>query len=196
MTSRLSASSWSVMQVCGVDAGFGRGSYRWLSTCSTYRNIEEPVLERGLDCCCAVQINTAHLLITLEELKYQTWPQNSIRAQRGAARALRGRGLHQAPLFTTSSKQLPPSCGTCSWINCFFALTSATACHQSESSVHAASNTAAVTLRAICLHHCSLSASQSNTLGMAVTTQSSSYPHATVTAQAGKRIMRRYTAHV
>jgi hypothetical protein len=46
--------------------------------------------------------------------------------QGGAARALRGRGLHQAPLFTTVSKQLPPSYGTCSWIHCFYAHTSAT----------------------------------------------------------------------
>ena len=43
---------------------------------STYRNIEEPVLKGRSGCCCAVQINTVHLLTTLEELEYQTWPQD------------------------------------------------------------------------------------------------------------------------
>jgi hypothetical protein len=45
---------------------------------STYRNIEEPVLKGRSGCCCAVQINTVHLLTTSEELEYQTWPQNDI----------------------------------------------------------------------------------------------------------------------
>jgi hypothetical protein len=45
---------------------------------STYRNIEEPVLKGRSGYCCAVQINTVHLLTTLEELEYQTWPQNHI----------------------------------------------------------------------------------------------------------------------
>jgi len=45
---------------------------------STYRNIEEPVLKGRSGCCCAVQINTVHLLTTPEELEYQTWPQNHI----------------------------------------------------------------------------------------------------------------------
>jgi hypothetical protein len=45
---------------------------------STYRNIEEPVLKGISDCCCAIQINTVHLLTTLEELEYQTWPENHI----------------------------------------------------------------------------------------------------------------------
>jgi hypothetical protein len=45
---------------------------------STYRNIEEPVLKGRSGCCCAVQINTVHLLTTLEELEYQTWPQDHI----------------------------------------------------------------------------------------------------------------------
>jgi hypothetical protein len=55
---------------------------------STYRNIEEPVLKGRSSCCCAVQINTVHLLTTLEELEYQTWPQNHIPEKlrcRGAA---------------------------------------------------------------------------------------------------------------
>lgn len=55
---------------------------------STYRNIEEPVLKGISGCCCAVQINTVHLLTTLEELEYQTWPQNHIPEKlkcRGAA---------------------------------------------------------------------------------------------------------------
>ena len=45
---------------------------------STYRNIEEPVLKGRSGCCCAVLINTVHLLTTLEELEYQTWPQDHI----------------------------------------------------------------------------------------------------------------------
>jgi hypothetical protein len=45
---------------------------------STYRNIEEPVLKGRSGYCCAVQINTVHLLTTLEELEYQTWPKNHI----------------------------------------------------------------------------------------------------------------------
>jgi hypothetical protein len=45
---------------------------------STYRNIEEPVLKGISGCCCAIQINTVHLLTTLEELEYQTWPENHI----------------------------------------------------------------------------------------------------------------------
>jgi hypothetical protein len=56
---------------------------------STYRNIEEPVLRGRSGCCCAVQINTLHLLTTLEELEYQTWPQNHIPEKlrcRGAVR--------------------------------------------------------------------------------------------------------------
>jgi hypothetical protein len=55
---------------------------------STYRNIEEPILKGRSGCCCAVQINTVHLLTTLEELEYQTWPQNHIPEKlrcRGAA---------------------------------------------------------------------------------------------------------------
>ena len=43
---------------------------------STYRNIEEPVFKGRSGCCCAVQINTVHLLTTLGELEYQTWPQD------------------------------------------------------------------------------------------------------------------------
>jgi len=39
---------------------------------STYRTIEEPVLEGTSGCCCAVQINTVHLLATSGELEYQT----------------------------------------------------------------------------------------------------------------------------
>lgn len=45
---------------------------------STYRNIEEPLLKGRLGCCRAVQINTVHLLTTLEELEYQSWPQDHI----------------------------------------------------------------------------------------------------------------------
>ena len=45
---------------------------------STYRNIEESVLKGRSGYCCAAQINTVHLLTTLEELEYQTWPQNHI----------------------------------------------------------------------------------------------------------------------
>jgi hypothetical protein len=45
---------------------------------STYRTIEEPILKGALGCCCAVQIHTVHLLTTLEELEYQTWPQSHI----------------------------------------------------------------------------------------------------------------------
>jgi hypothetical protein len=45
---------------------------------STYRTIEEPVLKGTSGCCCALQINTVHLLATLEELEYQTWPVNRI----------------------------------------------------------------------------------------------------------------------
>lgn len=45
---------------------------------STYRTIEEPVLKGTSGCCCAVQINTVHLLTTLEQLEYQTWPENHI----------------------------------------------------------------------------------------------------------------------
>jgi DNA segregation ATPase FtsK/SpoIIIE-like protein len=45
---------------------------------STYRNIEEPLLKGISGCCCAIQINTVHLLTTLEELEYQTWPENHI----------------------------------------------------------------------------------------------------------------------
>ena len=43
---------------------------------STYRNIEEPLLKGRSGCCCAVQINTVHLLTILEKLEYQTWPQD------------------------------------------------------------------------------------------------------------------------
>jgi hypothetical protein len=46
------------------------------------------VLKGRSGCCCAVQINTVHLLSTLEELEYQTWPQNHIPEKlrcRGAA---------------------------------------------------------------------------------------------------------------
>jgi hypothetical protein len=39
---------------------------------STDRAIEEPILKGASGCCCAVQINTVHLLTTLEELEYQT----------------------------------------------------------------------------------------------------------------------------
>jgi hypothetical protein len=45
---------------------------------STYRAMEEPVLKGTSGCCCAVQINTVHLLTTFEELEYQTWPENRI----------------------------------------------------------------------------------------------------------------------
>jgi hypothetical protein len=45
---------------------------------STYRTIEEPILKGASGCCCAVQIHTVHLLTTLEELEYQTWPENRI----------------------------------------------------------------------------------------------------------------------
>jgi hypothetical protein len=45
---------------------------------STYRNIEEPVLKGKSGCCGAVQINAVYLLTTLEELEYQTWPENRI----------------------------------------------------------------------------------------------------------------------
>jgi hypothetical protein len=43
---------------------------------STYRTIEEPALKGASGSCCAVQINTVHLLTTLEVLEYQTWPEN------------------------------------------------------------------------------------------------------------------------
>jgi hypothetical protein len=57
---------------------------------STYRTIEEPVLRGTSGCCCAVQINTVHLLATLEELEYQTWPENHIpkRLRCGGANSL------------------------------------------------------------------------------------------------------------
>jgi hypothetical protein len=45
---------------------------------STYRTLEEPILKGALGCCCAVEIHTVHLLTTLEELEYQTWPENRI----------------------------------------------------------------------------------------------------------------------
>jgi hypothetical protein len=45
---------------------------------STYRTIEEPILKGASGCCCAVQIHTVHLLTTLGELEYQTWPQSHI----------------------------------------------------------------------------------------------------------------------
>jgi hypothetical protein len=45
---------------------------------STYRNIEEPVLKGKSGCCGAVRINAVYLLTTLEELEYQTWPENRI----------------------------------------------------------------------------------------------------------------------
>lgn len=45
---------------------------------STYRTIEEPILKGASGCCCALQIRTVHLLTTLEELEYQTWPQSHI----------------------------------------------------------------------------------------------------------------------
>jgi hypothetical protein len=45
---------------------------------SSYRTIEEPVLKGTSGYHCAVQINTVHLLATLEELEYQTWPENRI----------------------------------------------------------------------------------------------------------------------
>lgn len=37
----------------------------------TYRTIEELMLKGISDNCCAVQINTVHLLIKLRELEYQ-----------------------------------------------------------------------------------------------------------------------------
>lgn len=37
---------------------------------STYRNIEEPVLERRSRCCSAIQTNAVYLLTILEELEY------------------------------------------------------------------------------------------------------------------------------
>jgi hypothetical protein len=45
---------------------------------STYRTIEEPVLKGVSGCYSAKQINTVHLLATLGELEYQTWPENRI----------------------------------------------------------------------------------------------------------------------
>jgi len=45
---------------------------------STYRTLEEPILKGASGCCCAVEIHTVHLLTTLEELEYQTWPENRI----------------------------------------------------------------------------------------------------------------------
>jgi hypothetical protein len=45
---------------------------------SSYRTIEEPVLKGTSGYHCAVQINTVHLLAPLEELEYQTWPENRI----------------------------------------------------------------------------------------------------------------------
>jgi hypothetical protein len=45
---------------------------------STYRTIEEPILKGASGCCCTVRIHTIHLLTTLEELEYQTWPQSHI----------------------------------------------------------------------------------------------------------------------
>jgi hypothetical protein len=41
---------------------------------SSYLTIDEPVLKGTSGCHCAVQINTVHLLATLEELEYQSWP--------------------------------------------------------------------------------------------------------------------------
>jgi hypothetical protein len=45
---------------------------------STYRTLEEPILEGASGCCCADEIHTVHLLTTFEELEYQTWPENRI----------------------------------------------------------------------------------------------------------------------
>jgi hypothetical protein len=66
---------------------------------STYRTIEEPVLKGTSGCCCAVQINTVHLLATLEELEYQTWPENRIpkRLRCGGANSLNFRLPKWAP---------------------------------------------------------------------------------------------------
>lgn len=43
---------------------------------SSYLTIEEPVLKGTSGGCCAVQINTVHLLESSTELEYQSWPQN------------------------------------------------------------------------------------------------------------------------
>jgi hypothetical protein len=66
---------------------------------STYRTIEEPVLKGTLGCCCAVQINTVHLLATLGELEYQTWPESQIpkRLRCGGANSLNFRLPKWAP---------------------------------------------------------------------------------------------------
>jgi len=66
---------------------------------STYRTIEEPVLKGVSGCCCAVQINTVHLLATLEDLEYQTWPENRIpkRLECGGTNSLNFRLPRWAP---------------------------------------------------------------------------------------------------
>jgi hypothetical protein len=45
---------------------------------STYRTIEEPVLKGSTGCCCAVQINSVHLLAKSKELEYQIWPEAEV----------------------------------------------------------------------------------------------------------------------
>jgi hypothetical protein len=45
---------------------------------STYRTIEELILKGKSGYFRAIQINTLHLLTTLGELEYQTWPENRI----------------------------------------------------------------------------------------------------------------------
>ena len=81
---------WSkyIKGACGISARYAckRGIVRvvtlppswaeFIRPESTYRNIEEPVLKGRSGCCCAVQTNTVHVLTTLEELEYQTWPQD------------------------------------------------------------------------------------------------------------------------
>ena len=66
---------------------------------STYHTIEEPVLKGTSGCCCAVQINTVHLLATLEDLEYQTWPENRIpkRLECGGTNSLNFRLPRWAP---------------------------------------------------------------------------------------------------
>jgi hypothetical protein len=69
---------------------------------STYRNIEEPVLKGRSGCYCDVQINTVHLLTPLEELEYQTWPQNHIPEKLRC----RGAGIYNFRLPTWTRKAL------------------------------------------------------------------------------------------
>jgi hypothetical protein len=48
----------------------------FLRPMSSYRTIEEPVLKGLTGHCCAVQINSVHLLAKSKELEYQIWPED------------------------------------------------------------------------------------------------------------------------